>query len=180
MTGPKVELRCPFCRTVLAPHVGECHRCHARRQTRRGLSPTRFHLFVATWLALAVPLVLGACYVGFAPWLPGGQPPAYALALIGAKPSADELVRCRVEVVEPGGRTTVRMLEGDCNAASGSSTAPAAGEPAPTLTERRMATSLHSTLSLLSGVLIGWGLLPLVRLDYLRKSHPSWVRRAAA
>src|SRR5688572_28378609 len=110
MNMPKVELRCPFCHTVLAPHVTECHRCRARRHTRKaGMSPRRFRLFVASWLAFAVPLILEACFVGFAPWAPTGMTPPYALALIGAKPSAEDLVRCRVEVVQADGRKSVEL-----------------------------------------------------------------------
>lgn len=180
MTVAKVELRCPFCRTVLAPHVVECHRCHAKRRTRRGLSPVGFHLFVAAWLGLAAPLVLGAFYIGFAPWMPSGTPPPYALALVGAKTSAAELVRCRVEVVEPGRRTTVQVLNGACNADPGSAQAGASPAQAPSLTERRVAAALHTLLSLLAGLSAAWGLLPLVRFAFLRKSNPSWVRRAAA
>lgn len=175
MTHAKVELRCPFCHTVLAPHVSVCHRCRARRHTRKGMSPLGFRLFFATWLALAVPVMLAACYVGFAPWGPTGLAPAYAMALIGAKPSAEDLVRCRVEVAEPDGRKTVRLLEGQCGSAAGPAGVPAAQ---PSLTEQRMAMAVHSVLCLLGGLLASWGLLPLVRLAYLRKADPSWVRRA--
>jgi hypothetical protein len=177
MTVPKVELRCPFCHTVLAPHVTVCHRCRARRHTRKGMSPRGFHLFFATWLALAVPVMALACYVGFAPWAPGGLPPAYALAIIGAKPSAQELVRCRVEVVEPDGRKTVKLLDGECR--GGAATAKPAGEAQPSPTEQRLATALHSALSLLGGLLASWALMPLVRRAFLRRADPSWVRRAA-
>ncbi|KQT08121.1 hypothetical protein [Ramlibacter sp. Leaf400] len=183
MSMPKVELRCPFCHAVLAPHVTACHRCHAQRQTRAAMmTPRQFRLFVACWLALALPLLAAACYVGFAPWAPSGQPPAYALALIGAKPSADELVRCRVEVVQPDGRSSVKLVEGACRDASAATPAVASTDAgaATSMTQRRMATALHSALSLGVGLLAGFGLLPLLRRAFLRKAAPRWVRRAAA
>lgn len=182
MTLPKVELRCPFCHTVLAPHVTVCHRCRAQRHTRKGMSPMGFRLFVASWLALALPIMAAACYVGFAPWGPTGLPPAYALALVGAKPSAQDVVRCRVEVVEPGGRTSVRLLEGPCDAAftSPSVAREADADEQASLTQKRLATALHSALCLLAGLALGAALLPVLRLAFLRKASPSWVRRAAA
>ncbi|WP_167772517.1 hypothetical protein [Ramlibacter henchirensis] len=173
MTPRKDELRCPFCRTVLAPHVTVCHRCKAQRRTRRGMSPRGFRMFFAIWMALALPLMGAACFVGFAPWGPAGSPPPYALALIGAKPSADEVVRCRVEVVEPDGRKTVKLLDAQCREPVAA--APAEGEPSPT--QQRLATALHTALSLLTGLTLSVLLLPLVRLLFLRKSTPSWVRR---
>ena len=181
MTLPKVELRCPFCHAVLAPHVTVCHRCRAERRTRKGMSPLRFRLFAASWLALALPIMATACYVGFAPWGPTGLPPAYAMALIGARPPAQDVARCRVEVIGPGGAKSVRLMEGACGAVF---TAPAAQEAAAetqaSLTQRRLATALHTTLSVLAGLLLGAILLPLLRLAFLRKVSPSWVRRAAA
>jgi hypothetical protein len=181
MTLPKVELRCPFCHAVLAPHVTVCHRCRAQRHTRKGMSPMGFRLFVASWLAVALPVMAAACYVGFAPWGPTGLPPAYAMALIGAKPSAQDVVRCRVEVVEPGRGKSVRLVEGPCGAASSAS---ASQEPGPEgeapLTQRRLATALHTALCLLAGLLVSAALLPLLRLAFLRKASPSWVRRATA
>ena len=175
MTLPKVELRCPFCHAVLAPHVTVCHRCRAERHTRKGMSPMGFRLLVASWLAFALPIMAAACYVGFAPWGPTGLPPAYAMAVIGAKPSAQDLVRCRVEVVEPGGGKSVRVVEGACGAPSASTE-----QPQASLTQKRLATALHTVLCLLAGLLVSAGLLPLLRLAFLRKATPSWVRRAAA
>ena len=182
MTLPKVELRCPFCHAVLAPHVTVCHRCRAERRTRKGMSPTGFRLFVASWLAIALPIMAAACYVGFAPWGPSGLPPAYAMALIGAKPSAQDLVRCRVEVIEPGGGTSVRLVEGPCGATSASPSAPQAASPEEqaSTTQRRLATALHTALCVLAGVILSAALLPLLRLAFLRKAAPSWVRRATA
>lgn len=182
MTLPKVELRCPFCHAVLAPHVTVCHRCRAQRHTRKGMSVMGFRLFVASWLALALPIMAAACYVGFAPWGQNGLPPAYAMALIGAKPSAQDLVRCRVEVVEPGGGKSVRLLEGACGTAPASASAPQETNPdaQASLTQRRLATALHTTLCVLAGLLVSAALLPLLRRVFLRKSAPSWVRRATA
>jgi hypothetical protein len=183
MTIPKVELRCPFCHTVLAPHVTVCHRCRAQKHTRKGMSPQRFRLFVASWLMLAVPFMLAACFVGFAPWGPTGFPPAYALALVGAKPSAEALVRCRVEDVQADGRKSVESSEGACGAAPVAAAAqskPAADTQPPSLTQRRIATALHTALCLFVGLFTSLGLVPLLRLAFLRKSQPSWVRRATA
>lgn len=181
MTPSMVELRCPFCHAVLAPHVTACHRCKAERRTRKGMSPLGFRLFFATWMALAVPLMVAACWVGFAPWGPTGLPPAYALAVIGAKPSAQDLVRCREEVVATDGSRSVKLVEGPCGAGgTDAASASTRTEAQPSITQRRIATALHTLLSLLAG-LVGSGLLmPLVRLAFLRKSDPSWVRRAAA
>jgi hypothetical protein len=181
MTLPKVELRCPFCHAVLAPHVTVCHRCRAERRTRKGMSPMGFRLFVASWLALALPIMAAACYLGFAPWAPTGLPPAYAMALVGAEPPAPEVVHCRVEVVEPGGARSVRLMKGACGSVF---TAPAVqetgSEAQPSTTQRRIATALHTALCLLTGLLLSAALVPLLRLAFLRKASPSWVRRAAA
>ena len=176
---PTVELRCPFCHTVLAPHVTACHRCKAERRVRRGMTPMGFRLFFATWMALVVPLMLAACWVGLAPWGPTGRPPAYALALIGAKPSAQEVVRCRVELIEADGRKTVKLLDAECREPA-SEAAGAADEGQATLTQRRLATALHTLISLLAGLGLSWALMRLLRRLFLRKSPPSWVRRAAA
>lgn len=176
-------LRCPFCRTVLAPHVSACHRCHAQRQARpAGMSPRRFGAFVACWLALALPLMAAALVVGLVPWRPGGQPPSYALALIGAKASADERVRCRLEVVQPDGRVRTEWVDGACSGptAPASAAAAALSGTAPTLTQRRIATALHSAIAIGLGAAAGLGLLPLLRRAFLRKAAPRWVRRAAA
>ncbi|TFZ07645.1 hypothetical protein [Ramlibacter humi] len=177
MTTPKVELRCPFCHTVVAPHVSECHRCHAKRHTRKGMTLRNFRRFVATWVALAVPLMLMACWVGFAPWAPSKPAPGYALALIGAKASAEEVVRCRVEVAGADGHTAAKVVEGACG--PGSESAPAVNA-VPSMTERRMATALHSLLCLSIGLIASWGLLLALRQAYLTKAEPSWVQRAAA
>lgn len=180
MTQPKLELRCPFCQAVLAPHVTVCHRCRAQRRVRTGMSPNGFRLFVASWLALALPAMAVACYVGFAPWSPSGTPPAYAMALIGAKAAPEDLVRCRVEVIEPGGGKSVRLLEGPCGVSASSESGPeATSEAAASLTQKRLATALHSALCLFAGVLFSAAILPLLRLAFLRKSKPSWVRRVA-
>ncbi len=179
MTLPKVELRCPFCHAVLAPHVTVCHRCRAERRTRKGMSVLGFRLFAASWLALALPIMAAACYLGFAPWGPTGVPPAYAMALIGAKPSAPD--RCRVEVTGPDGRKSAWLAEGPCAPASPTSAAQEGGSQAQaSLTQKRLATALHSTLCVLAGLLLSAGFVPLLRLAFLRKASPSWVRRAAA
>lgn len=181
MTLPKVELRCPFCRAVLAPHVTVCHRCRAERRTRKGMSVLGFRLFAASWLALALPIMAAACYLGFAPWGPAGLPPAYAMALIGAKPAAQDVARCRVEVTGPDGRKSAWLMEGPCAPAPSTSAAREAGSEAQaSLTRKRLATALHTTLCVLAGLLLSAGLLPLLRLAFLRKATPSWVRRAAA
>jgi hypothetical protein len=181
MTLPKVELRCPFCHAVLAPHVTVCHRCRAERRTRKGMSPLGFRLFAASWLMLALPIMAAACFAGFAPWGPTGSPPAYAMALIGAKPSAQDGVRCRIETIEPGGARSVRMVDGACGPASSASAPREAGADAQaSLTQKRVATALHTALCLLVGLIFSAALLPLLRLAFLRKASPSWVRRAAA
>ena len=181
MTLPKVELRCPFCHAVLAPHVTVCHRCRAERRTRKGMSVLGFRLFAASWLALALPIMAAACYLGFAPWAPAGVPPAYAMALVGADPSAQDLARCRVEVTGPDGVKSAWWMEGPCGATSSAPAAQEAGSGTKaSLTRKRLATALHSTLCVLAGLLLSAGLLPLLRRAFLRKATPSWVRRAAA
>ena len=178
MTLPKVELRCPFCHAVLAPHVTVCHRCRAERRTRKGMSPMGFRLFAASWLLLALPIMAAACIAGFAPWGPAGLPPAYAIALIGAKPSAQYGVQCRIETIEPGGAKSVRIVDGACGAAP-SAKQEAGSEAQASLTQKRLATALHTTLCLLVGLILSAALLPLLRLAFLRKATPSWVQRAA-
>jgi len=180
MTLPKVELRCPFCRAVLAPHVTVCHRCRAQRHTRKGMSPMGFRLFATSWLALALPIMAATCYVGFAPWGPTGLPPAYAMSLIGAKPSAQHVVRCRIEVIEPGGARSVRLVEGACDAASSAAPRETRSGTQASPTQKRLATALHTALCVLAGLLLSAALLPLLRLAFLRKARPSWVQRAAA
>jgi hypothetical protein len=178
MTKPsRPELRCPFCHTALAPHVAECHRCHAKRHTRRGMTLRNFRLYVATWLGLSVPLLLLACWIGFAPWAPGKPAPGYALALIGAKASAQDLSRCRVEVVGSDGSRTEKLVEGACGSAI--TEAPVAMPTGPSMTERRLATALHSVLCLLAGVAASALLLLVLRRPFTTKAAPSWVRRAA-
>jgi hypothetical protein len=168
-------LHCPFCHAELPDRAAVCQRCQARRHVRSGMSLRGFRWFVACWLALAVPLMLLALWVALVPWLPRGEPPGYALALVGARP-VETVPRCRVEVVDAAGRTSQALSDGPCGTAS--ATAPAHAQPE--ITTLRMAAAVHSALTLAAGAFACWVLLRLLRRPFLQRSAPSWVRRAAA
>jgi hypothetical protein len=179
MALSKDELSCPFCGTALPARASVCSGCSARKHTKKGMSPTSFRLYVSTWLLLTLPVMLCALMVGLAPWAPGGTPPAYALAAIGAAHSVQDLTRCRVEVVDAAGRKVEQVIDGAC-AGSAAAKAGQAASPQPSMTTRRMAAAVHTSVALLLGVLASWLLQLGLRLLFLRRSAPSWVRRATA
>lgn len=169
---------CPFCRTELSARAAVCKGCQARRQVRTGMSPSGFRWFFGLWVALSVPLLVLAFWVALVPWLPRGEPPGYALALIGAK-AGDSAPRCRVEVTDASGRATQRFVDGDCGSQPNAAAAPAASR-GPSPTTLRMAAAVHSLLTLAGALLACFGLLRLLRRPFLQRATPSWVRRAAA
>lgn len=177
MTQHAAPLRCPFCQTELAARDEVCRGCQARKHVRTGMSPRGFRWYVTAWLVVSVPLMLLATFIALVPWLPHGETPGYALALVGARP-AEVVPRCRVEVVDAAGRRTASVVDAPCGTQAVS--APASAGREDDQTTRRMAAAVHSGLTLAAGVLLCWGLLHLLRRPFLRRAAPSWVRRAAA
>ncbi len=181
MTTPSASpLQCPFCHASIGARDAVCRNCHARRHVRTGMSPSSFRWYVTSWLVLAVPTVLLAAWMALLPWLPQGETPGYAFALVGARP-VDPVPRCRVEVVDAGGKRMEVVSEGACGTPAQVTTrAAAAKERQAALTSNRMAAAVHSMLTLGGAGLACWALLRLLRRPFLQRSAPSWVRRAAA
>ena len=171
-------LLCPFCHTELTKRDAVCKGCSARRHVRSGMSLQGFRWYVASWLVLSVPLMALTLFVALLPWLPHGETPGYAMTLVGARP-IEGAPRCRVELVDAAGTRTEAVLESACGSqATAAESSSAVQEASPAL--RRMAAAGHSTLGLVTGSLLCWGLLYALRRLFLLRSSPSWVRRANA
>jgi len=179
MTTQDALLSCPFCHTPVAARDDVCKGCRARKRVRTGMSPRSFRWYVASWALLSVPLVVLALVAALLPWLPHGETPGYALALVGAKP-LDPVPRCRVEVLEASGRRSEVLSAEACRTGPASEPVRRGPPTGPDLTTVRMAAALHSLLTLSAALLASWALLRLLRRPFLQRSAPSWVRRAAA
>jgi len=178
MTTTDPAQRCPFCHTPLSHRTAVCTGCRARRHVRTGMSPRGFRWYVATWALVSVPLVVLAFLAALLPWLPHGETPGYALALVGAKPM-EVVPRCRVEVIDPSGKRTEAFVDGACGT-PGTTVKTAPAPTAPDITTVRMAAAVHSLLTVTAALLSSWLLLRLLRRPFLQRSAPSWIRRAAA
>lgn len=177
----KPALHCPFCHATVSARDAVCRQCRAEKRTRAGMSPSGFRWYFGLWMLLVVPLMLAALWLAAVPWMPTGEPPGYAMAIIGAKP-AQPAPRCVMQVLDSNGRMTEVVTDGACGstAATARGKADAAtlrGQDKSTL---RMAAAVHSTLTLAGGLLVSWLLLRAMRKPFLRRIEPSWVRRATA
>lgn len=177
----KPALQCPFCHAAIGARDAVCRQCRAEKRTRAGMSPSGFRWYFGLWVVLAVPVMLAALWLAAVPWMPAGEPPGYAMAIIGARPT-QPAPRCVVQVLDSNGRMTEVITDGACGstAATARGKADAAtlrGQDKSTL---RMAAAVHSTLTLSTGLLVSWLLLRAMRKPFLRRIEPSWVRRATA
>lgn len=179
----KPSLQCPFCHATIGARDVTCRQCRAEKRTRAGMSPAGFRWYFGLWVLLVVPIMLAAVWLAAVPWMPTGEPPGYAMALIGAKP-APPAARCVMQVRDASGRMTEVVADGACG---NTATAAPAAQQADAATPRgqdkstlRMAAALHSTLTLATGLLLGWLLLRAMRKPFQRRIAPSWVRRATA
>lgn len=175
----KPALQCPFCHAAIGARDAVCRQCRAEKRTRAGMSPSGFRWYFGLWVTLVVPVMVAALWLAAVPWTRSGEPPWYAMAIIGARPAQPE-PRCVMQVLDASGRITEVVTHGACGSTA---TAAPAEETMPRSQDRstlRMAAAVHSTLTLSTGLLVSWLLLRAMRKPFLRRIEPSWVRRATA
>lgn len=177
----KPALQCPFCHAAIGARDAVCRQCRAEKRTRAGMSPSGFRWYFSLWVMLVVPVMFAALWLAAVPWTPSGEPPGYAMAIIGARP-AQPAPRCVMQVLDASGRMTEVVTDGACGGTATAAPRKAEdsmprGQDKSTL---RMAAAVHSTLALATGLLVSWLLLRAMRKPFLRRIEPSWVRRATA
>lgn len=173
MSAVQPAARCPFCQAELPRKATVCPSCHAHKQTRAGMSPTRFRAFALIWLTVSTVLGAAALYLALLPWLPERQAPPYALRLVGAAPV--QPARCTVEVVAGAGAP----------AAASQAVVPCVRTDAPPqahagATRRRIAAVVHGVLVLSLAGGLSWLLRRGLRPIFMRNTGGGWVRRASS
>ncbi|HYF17741.1 MAG TPA: hypothetical protein VEA40_07700 [Ramlibacter sp.] len=175
---------CPFCGATVPRRKWVCASCHAEKRSRKGMSPAAFRVFFGLWAAVAGALMLLAIWVAMVPWMPRGEAPDYALWLAGVRQPVAPSAGCKLEMVDAAGRRQEVLMPGGCDVANPGEALRAprdTAKPPPALdpTTRRVAAAVHSSASLLVGLLGCWLLQHLLRQFFLRRTPPSWVRRTA-
>ena len=179
-----LDVRCPICHALLHAEAKECASCHAQRSHRKGMTPRAFTAYAVVWLAFTAVIAALALRIALAPWVGAGTAPDYALALLGAREAA-EPPGCRVTVRDLQGHQIQTIVAGSCDAAE----AAAGRAPAPkpsvlenaTVSQRRIASAMHSVLAVGLGVALAWLLRAALRRAFSRRAGgASWVLRAGA
>lgn len=181
------DIHCPFCNATIPARSRSCPYCKASRYGRQRMTPRGFSAFFAIWSSTTLVLAVLAIYIAFVPWLPYGETPDYALAVVGAKPAGPQAQRgCTIEVLDAQGRTAKVVTAGSCNdvdasrvAAGGSAPPRTAPPPQASAGLTFAANALHTLLTLAIGALLSWGWLRLLRRLFQRSGQPGWVRHAA-
>lgn len=181
------DIHCPFCNATIPARAKACPSCKASRYGRQRMTPRGFGAFFAIWASTTLVLALVAIYAALVPWLPYGETPGYALAIVGAKPAAPRQQNgCTIEVLDAQGRTARVVTAGSCSDVDASTIAAGGAAPPrpaalPQASEGRTfaANALHTLLTLATGLLLSWGWLRLLRRVFQRSGQPGWVRHAA-
>lgn len=170
---------CPICRAWIAPRAVACPSCHAERRPRRFMSPGSFTVYASLWLLCTSMLLVLALRIAVAPWLVTGEPPEYALWLLGASDATPP----------PACRTIVRDLQGHEVATSTTEPCEGIGAPRPhakaaaaidpqrLATLRWLASGVHSLLAIAMALLASWALRSGLRRLFRRPSGFAWVAR---
>lgn len=148
------------------------------------MTPRGFTAYAVLWLAFTAVIAALALRIALAPWVGGGTAPEYALALLGAREAA-EPPGCRVTVRDLQGHPIRTIVAGSCDAAEAA--AGRAPEPKPaavetaTVSQRRIASAMHSTLAVGLGLALVALLRTALRRTFRRRAAgASWVLRAGA
>lgn len=143
------------------------------------MSLQAFQAYASLWLLGTAIVVLFAVRIAVAPWLPSGEPPEYALWMLGAA-DARPPPACRITVRDLSGREILVTTAARCD---GAPAAPTVATPVRTPGQaallRAMASGLHSGLVLALGALASWGLRKALRRTFRRPAGFAWVQRGA-
>ena len=149
------------------------------------MSPQGFQAYAALWLLCSAVLLTFALRIAAAPWLPGGEPPEYALWLLRAS-EAKTQAGCRITVRDLSGHEVAMTTADGCQGA-GRVRVPAPGEARQAPEEARraallrtLASGLHSVLTLLVAGLASWGLRKALRRTFRRPAGFAWVSHRRA
>ncbi len=181
------DTHCPFCNATISPRASTCPYCKASRYGRRRMTPAGFSVFFAIWASTTLLLAVLSLYIAIVPWLPYGETPDYALAIVGARPAAaPQQSGCTIEVLDAQGRRTKVVNTGSCSdvdaskVATGAAVAARPAPPPPASAGRVLAANaLHTFLTLAVGTLLSLLSLRLLRRLFQRSGQPGWVRHAA-
>jgi hypothetical protein len=173
---------CPICRAWIAPRAVACPSCRAERQSRRFMSPGTFTVYAWLWLLSTTVLLVLALRIAAAPWLATGEPPEYALWLLGAT-EARPPPACRITVRDLQGNQIVTSTAEACD---GISAPPRRIETPRTIDPQRLemlrwlASGMHSVLALAMALAASWALRSGLRRLFRRPSGFAWVSRVQA
>lgn len=173
---------CPICHAWIAPRAVACPSCHARRRLRRFMSPDGFTAYAALWLLCTTVLLAFALRIAAAPWLPTGEPPDYALWMLGAT-EAKPAPTCRITVRDVHGNQIVTSTAEACDGVTAPRPrvqAPAPLDPQRLATLRWVACGLHSALAVGLALLASWALRNGLRRLFRRPSGFAWISRPQA
>ena len=179
-----LDVRCPICHSLVHAEAKECEGCHARRSQRKGMTPRAFTAYALLWLALTAVIAALALRIALAPWIPGGTAPEYALAVLGAREAA-EPPGCRVTVRDLDGHQIQTIVAGSCDAAEAAAGRAPAPKPSAlelaTVSQRRIASAMHSALALGLGIAVAMLLRTGLRRAFSRRvPSVAWVLRPRA
>lgn len=174
---------CPICRAWIAPRAIACPSCHAQRRLRRFMSPEGFTAYAALWLLCTTVLLVLAVRIAVAPWLPTGEPPDYALWMLGAT-EAKPPPACRITVRDAQGNQVVTSTAEACDGVAAAPRArvetPVPRDPRRLATLRWMASGLHSLLALGIALAASLALRNGLRRLFRRPSGFAWMSRPQA
>lgn len=146
------------------------------------MSPGSFTAYAALWLTCTAVLLVLALRIAAAPWLASGEPPEYALWLLGAS-EAKPPPACSITVRDLQGHQIVSTTAEACDGVT--APRPRVESPRPIDPERLarlrwLASGMHSALALVVAVLASWALRNGLRRVFRRPSGFAWVSRAQA
>ena len=148
------------------------------------MTPGGFTAYAVLWLAFTAVIAALALRIALAPWIGGGTAPEYALALLGAREAA-EPPGCRVTVRDLQGHAIQTIVAGSCDAAEAAAGRAPVPKPSAlevaTLSQRRIASAMHSMLAVGLGLALAWLLRAALRGAFRRRAAgASWVLRVGA
>lgn len=143
------------------------------------MSPDGFTAYAVLWLLCTTILLVLALRIAAAPWLPTGEPPEYALWLLGAT-EARPPPACRITVRDVHGNQIVTSTAEACDGVAAPRphvTQPAPPDPQRLATLRWVASGMHSVLALAIALLASWGVRNGLRRLFRRPSGFAWISR---
>ena len=146
------------------------------------MSPGSFTAYATLWLLCTAVLMALALRIAAAPWLPDGEPPEYALWLLGAT-DARPPPACRITVRDLQGHEIVTSTAEACDGVTPAQPrieAPRPIDPQRLAQLRWLASGLHSALALAVGLAATWALRNGLRRVFRRPSGVAWVARVQA